>query len=133
MIKDDKPELSAQIRSAQIVLPCPNLVEALDYFTDRLGFRIEMIIPADSPRTAVVSGHGVTLRLEAETDAPPAPVVLRLLCDLSSMPTETICEAVPLDGPDGIRVEIVSAQSIVDLPDGEQEFIISLKGANDTW
>jgi quercetin dioxygenase-like cupin family protein len=72
MIKDDKPELSAHIRSAQIVLPCPNLVEALDFFTGRLGFRIEMISPADSPRTAVVSGHGVTLRLEAEPDATPA-------------------------------------------------------------
>jgi quercetin dioxygenase-like cupin family protein len=72
MIKDHKPELSAHIHSAQIVLPCPNLVEALDFFTGRLGFRIEMIVPADSPRTAVVSGHGVTLRLEAETDGAPA-------------------------------------------------------------
>jgi mannose-6-phosphate isomerase-like protein (cupin superfamily) len=62
-------------RSAHIVLPCPNLGEALDFFTGRLGFRIEMIMPADSPRTAVISGHGVTLRLEAETDTTPAPVV----------------------------------------------------------
>jgi mannose-6-phosphate isomerase-like protein (cupin superfamily) len=74
MNKDHKPEPSAQIRSAQIVLPCPNLAETLDFFTGRLGFRIEMIVPADSPRTAVVSGHGVTLRLEAETDATPALV-----------------------------------------------------------
>jgi quercetin dioxygenase-like cupin family protein len=72
MIEDHKPELSAHIHTGQIVLPCPNLVEALDFFTGRLGFRIEMIVPADSPRTAVVSGHGVTLRLEAETDAAPA-------------------------------------------------------------
>jgi mannose-6-phosphate isomerase-like protein (cupin superfamily) len=57
------------------VLPCPNLGEALDFFTNRLGFRIEMIVPADSPRTAVISGHGVTLRLEAETGATLAPVV----------------------------------------------------------
>src|SRR5688572_12139328 len=125
MIKDNESELSAHIRSAQIVVPCPNLVEALDFFTGRLGFRIEMIVPADSPRIAVVSGHGVTLRLEAEADETPAPVVLRLLCDSSSMPPETIRGAVPLDGPGGIRVEIVSAQSIVDLPDGAQEFIVS--------
>jgi len=69
MLKDDKPEPIPLIRPAQIVLPCPNLREALDFFTERLGFRIEMIFPADSPRTAVVSGHGVTLRLEAETDS----------------------------------------------------------------
>jgi hypothetical protein len=56
----------------QIVLRCSNLVEALDIFTGRLGFRIELIAPPDSPRIAVVSGHGVTLRLEAETEATAA-------------------------------------------------------------
>jgi quercetin dioxygenase-like cupin family protein len=68
MIKDHKPEISANVRSAQVVLSCPNLVEALDFYLRRLGFRIEMIVPADSPRTAVVSGCGVTLRLESETE-----------------------------------------------------------------
>jgi mannose-6-phosphate isomerase-like protein (cupin superfamily) len=77
MIKDNQPEQRAPIRSEQIVLPCPNLAEALDFFTGRMGFRLEMIVPADSPRTAVISGHGVTLRLEVETDATPTPLVLR--------------------------------------------------------
>jgi mannose-6-phosphate isomerase-like protein (cupin superfamily) len=133
MIDNHISEISAHIRSAQIVLPCPNLPETLDFFTGRLGFRIEMIVPADSPRTAVVSGHGVTLRLEAESDAPPTPAVLRLLCDSSSMPMETIRGAFSLDGPGGIRVEIVDAQSIVHLPDGSQEFTVSHICANDKW
>jgi quercetin dioxygenase-like cupin family protein len=68
MIKDPKPELSANVPSAQVVLSCPNLAEALDFYISRLGFRVEMIVPADSPRTAVVSGCGVTLRLESETE-----------------------------------------------------------------
>ena len=50
MSENQKPEISALIRSAQIVLPCANLPEALEFFTGRLGFRIEMIVPADSPR-----------------------------------------------------------------------------------
>jgi quercetin dioxygenase-like cupin family protein len=51
------------------VIPCPDLGEAVAYFTGRLGFRIETIFPADDPRVTVISGHGVTLRLEA--DSPP--------------------------------------------------------------
>jgi quercetin dioxygenase-like cupin family protein len=46
-------------------IPCTDLDEAVAYFTERLGFRIETIFPADDPRVAVVSGHGLTLRLEA--------------------------------------------------------------------
>lgn len=49
----------------QIVLRCPDLVEAMEFFTSRLGFRLEMIVPADAPRAAVVSGQGVRLRLES--------------------------------------------------------------------
>ncbi len=49
------------------VLAVPDLTEALDFFTSRLGFRVDMIFPADAPNTAVISGQGVTLRLEAET------------------------------------------------------------------
>ena len=53
-----------QIRVAQTVLPCANLNKTLEFFIERLGFRIEMIFPADSPSTAVISGYGATLRLE---------------------------------------------------------------------
>jgi len=67
----ENQEFIPQIRSSEVVLTCPNLIEALDFFTRRLGFRIDMIVPADSPRTAVVSGDGVTLRLEAETEVRP--------------------------------------------------------------
>jgi quercetin dioxygenase-like cupin family protein len=70
MSKNHKPEIDARNSSAQVTLPCPDLSEALEFFTGRLGFRIDMITPADEPHTAVVSGHGVTLRLESEP-APP--------------------------------------------------------------
>lgn len=47
------------------VIPCPDLGEAVAYFTERLGFRIETLFPADDPRVTVVSGHGLEFRLEA--------------------------------------------------------------------
>jgi mannose-6-phosphate isomerase-like protein (cupin superfamily) len=50
--------------AVDLVLPCPDLDGTLDFFTGRLGFRLDMITPADDPAVAVVSGHGVRMRLE---------------------------------------------------------------------
>lgn len=55
----------------QIVLTVPDLAEAMEYFTSRLGFRLAMILPADAPQTALLFGQGVTLRLEAQAAAQP--------------------------------------------------------------
>ena len=51
-------------------LSVPDLNEALDFFTSRLGFRIDMIFPADAPHTAVISGQGISIRLESERQEP---------------------------------------------------------------
>ena len=56
--------LAEHVRMAQVLLPCSDLAATLAFFTDRLGFKVNLIFPADKPRTAVVSGHGLTLRLE---------------------------------------------------------------------
>jgi quercetin dioxygenase-like cupin family protein len=58
----------------------------MEYFTNRLGFRLAMIFPADAPHTALLAGQGVTLRLEAQAAAQPetAPetfIISRLLTD----------------------------------------------------
>jgi quercetin dioxygenase-like cupin family protein len=135
MSDNQKPEISALIRSAQIILPCSNLPEALEFFTRRLGFRIEMIVPADSPRTAIVSGYGVTLRLELEREGAlaSAPFTLRLACDLSSMPEDIARSIVPLEGAGGIRIEVVNAVSAPHSADVAPEFVISRIGADDAW
>src|SRR5687767_1472395 len=57
-----------QNQHAEISLPCSDLVEALEFFTRRMGFRLEMITPAEAPRIAVITGHGVTMRLETCPD-----------------------------------------------------------------
>ena len=46
-------------------VPCDDLETAITFLTERLGFRLDMIMPADAPRTALVSGHGIVLRLQA--------------------------------------------------------------------
>ena len=60
-----------KIQSAQIVVPCKNLNETLEFFTENLGFRLEKIFPADSPMVAVIFGYGVVLRLEESDEIYP--------------------------------------------------------------
>ncbi|MFN0085056.1 MAG: cupin domain-containing protein [Blastocatellia bacterium] len=128
MTKDTHTDLLAAIRSAQAVLPCRDLAEALELLTGRLGFRVEMIVPADSPSVAVVSGHGVTLRLEASADAPATR--LRLLCDLSSLPAGETREFIL---PGGMRVELADVRSGVILPEGAPEFVVSRLATENAW
>ncbi|MCP3914678.1 MAG: hypothetical protein GY711_03860 [bacterium] len=42
----------------------------MSFFTEQLGFRLDVVFPADDPSVAVVSGHGVRLRLERGAHVP---------------------------------------------------------------
>ncbi|HTD29678.1 MAG TPA: cupin domain-containing protein [Xanthomonadaceae bacterium] len=48
-----------------IVVPCENLDAAIALYTEQHRFRLDMIMPADAPRIALVSIGLITLRLEA--------------------------------------------------------------------
>ena len=52
----------------QIIVTCKNLAETLEFFTNELGFRLEMISPADLPTIAVISGYDKVLRLEESSE-----------------------------------------------------------------
>ena len=120
--------LAPDIKSAQIIVPCSDLQETLDFFVGQLSFRVEMIFPADDPSTAVISGHGVTLRLEGGVKT--SPPALRLLCDLSALPQGTPHELV---APNGMKIELVEASPPIEVPQGKQEFVISRHGGADAW
>src|SRR3954471_23986956 len=119
--------LAAHINSAQVIVPCSDLQDSLDFFVERLGFRVDMIFPADSPSSAVISGHGVALRLEPSKAALP---VLRLLCDISSLPKGTPRELV---APNGMKIELVERNPPIEVPEGRQEFVINRRGGSDAW
>ena len=59
-----------------IVLPCIDLEETLKFFVDEVGFKLEMITPADNPRSAVIAGYGTRVCLDTEFSG--APGLLRL-------------------------------------------------------
>lgn len=81
----------------QVVVPCPDLDAAIEFYTRGLGLRLDMIMPADAPHTAIVSGHGVRLRLERDGDA-GAPT-LHLQGGAGRWPD--LADATP---PEGIRL-----------------------------
>ena len=116
--------MSTPIQQAQIVVACAQFDETFAALTDELGFRVETIFPADAPSSAVISGHGVTLRLEAVSMAlVGTPVVLRLI---THRPPSNI--RVP-----DLTIEWVQRDSTLTVPEGKQEFIISRNDDNDAW
>ena len=62
---------------AEVRLPTQELRADLPFFTKVLGFRLDMIFPADNPEVAVLSGHG--LRIRIQKGAAEAPGTLRIL------------------------------------------------------
>jgi hypothetical protein len=73
---DTQLSVAGEIR-AEVRLPTQELRDDIPFFTQTLGMRLEMIFPADDPRVAVFSGHG--LRIRVEKDAPEPPGTLRLM------------------------------------------------------
>jgi len=108
------PDLS--IHSAEIVLPAPQLHATVAFFTEQLGFVVDAIIPADDPAIAVISGHGVRLRLERDREG--APGVLRLRCT-------GLRETKALRAPNGTIIEKVSANPEIVLPALQSSFVIN--------
>lgn len=109
------------------MLPCTDLHATLSFFT-ALGFRVDSVLPADDPSVAVVSGHGVRIRLQRGVDA--APGLLRLLC---TEPAAVADGATDLTAPNGTRIELVPANPPVTLPPWRPSFVLSRMRDDPRW
>ncbi len=117
------------IEAAEVVLPCQDLTETLPFFKDRLGFRLDAIFPADDPAVAVLSGHGLRLRLERGGTG--APGVLRLG---AADPSAVAGGETRLTAPNGTVVDIVATDPPLDLPPVKQSLVINaLAGGAGEW
>ncbi|MCB9871407.1 MAG: cupin domain-containing protein [Planctomycetes bacterium] len=90
-------------RAAAVVLPCADLDAMLAFLRERLGFQLDEIGPADAPKYAELSGHGLRIRLERGADVHPG--IVRVRCD-------GLRESATLSAPNGTRIELVGT----DLP-----------------
>ncbi len=108
-----------EIRAAEVVLPCPELDETLAFFTDRLGFRVAAVVPADRPSVVVIEGFGLRIRLQRGGGG--APGVLRLLC-----PDPAALDGVSeLVAPNGTRIEIAPWDPPLRLPPLRPSFALA--------
>ncbi len=117
-----------EVQAAQIVLPCVELDETLDFFTERLGFRVAAIYPADDPSVVVISGYGLRIQLQRGGDG--APGVVRLLC---SDPAAVSDGATELTAPNGTRIELVDADPPILVPPVQPSFVLSRNGDRASW
>ena len=97
-------------------------------FTKRLGFRLDTIFPADNPNVAVVSGHGLRIRLDH--GASLAPAVLRVSCLDPDALTEGERE---LTAPNGVRIQIVDAAPRLQIPRTRHSFVVRRLKDGDAW
>lgn len=119
----------SRIGSVQVVVPCTDLESMLEYFCERLDFRVDLVMPADAPTIAVVSGRGLSLRLDSNIGTAPnaSPVVLRLECDEPTLANGA------REPPSGIRVEWVGTNAVPDIPDGRNEFVLTRFAEESAW
>ena len=117
------PDITAEVR-----LPTQALREDLPFFTERLGMRLDMIYPADDPQVAVVSGHGLRLRIETGASEPPG--TLRLLSD---DPDAVAGGARELTAPNGTRIEIAERNPPLVLPSTQHSFVVRRLADQAPW
>jgi len=95
--------------------------ETLAFFTDNLGFQMDRISPADNPGLALLSGHGMTIRLDKSVE--PSPLTLHI--ESGSSPTVT--------APNGVTIEFADPPTDFDLPDLAPELVVSTASIEANW
>jgi quercetin dioxygenase-like cupin family protein len=113
---------------AEIRISSRDLRQDISFFTGTLRFRLEKILPADDPRVAVLSGHGVRLRLQRDAAEPPG--TLRILTD---DPAAFAAGASELTAPNGMRVEIGMLNPPLQIPITEHAFVVRRLRDQDPW
>ena len=113
---------------AEIRLPTAELRNDLPFYTKVLGMRLDMIYPADNPQVAVVSGHG--LRLRIEKGAPEGPGTIRILTE---DPDAFAGGQRVLTAPNGTRVEIDELNPPLVMPRTEHAFVVRRLADQAPW
>ncbi|MGE4072069.1 MAG: hypothetical protein AB7E72_12935 [Lysobacterales bacterium] len=129
----DRLALAPSLTRAELLLPTANLDAALAFYVDQLGFRLEMIMPADAPQLALVSGYGIQLRLDTTTTAvqsstTPLRLRLPLVGRAAHLPTES-----KLISPDGVEIEWADLDQAPFDPPAVQEFVLSCATHEQHW
>lgn len=117
---------AAAIKEAEVVLPVADLKTEMPFFLNTLGFRLETIYPADDPAVAVISGHGLRIRLDRDSDVPNG--LVRLYVEDPGVFAEKA-----LTSPNGNRVDIHDANPPLVIPETRHSFMVRRLADSDSW
>ncbi len=122
------PPKTDRITSAEICLPVDDLKTEMPFFLTDLGFRLEEIYPADDPAVAVISGHGLRIRLDR--GQPSGPGHLHLRC---TDPKAFAGGKQSLTSPSGHVIDIVDANPKLQTPETRHAFLVRHMRDSDSW
>lgn len=123
MSEADNPALP----TARFILVAEPFDETLDYFTNRLGFRIDVISPADDPDRATVSRHGLTVVLDRFGDMAAGPGLLELP---SERPDEV---GLTETAPNGTTIRFTGPGRAVEPPELAPSLVVSHNSDGSAW
>ena len=118
--------------AAEVVVPCSDLDASVAFYTGQLGFRLDMTLPADSPEIALISGHGLILRLVACASPERKRDPLRLRLPASANPGMERSGA-SVCSPDGDAIEFIAAASATPLQVRSDALLVQRFDAHDAW
>ena len=113
---------------AEMRLPTHELRADQAFFTDILKMRLDRVYPADDPQVAVLSGHGLRLRLEQ--GANESPGTLRILTD---DPDGFAGGARQLKAPNGTLVLIDDLNPPLVVPPTDHAFVVRRLADRAPW
>ena len=113
---------------AEIRLPTNELRDDLPFFTKTLQMRLDTIYPADDPEVAVLSGHGLRIRIEKGASEPPGTIRI-----LTEDPDGFADGERALVAPNGTRIEIDELNPPLVLPQTEHAFVVRRLADQAPW
>lgn len=112
---------------ARIVLSTNNLSKDISFLSD-LGFELDNIFPADNPKQATVSGHGLTVCLDREVVAPPATIHI-----LTDSPDVFRKDNKELVAPNGTSFVVLPKTNVLKVPSTEHKLEVTHLGDHSPW
>ena len=113
---------------AEVILPSKELNKDIDFFTKTIGMQLNEIFPADDPSVAVISGYGLRVRLDKDSNAPASSIKIHVETTnkLNGCKNNLIA-------PNGCRIELVEINPSLVMPKTNHEFVVRRLADQAPW
>jgi len=112
---------------AQLVLPSTDLTADIDFFSN-LDFRLDQIFPSDDPKVAIMSGHGICIRVDKDSKCNPAELHI-----LTDQPENFNDGKIELEAPNGSTIKFFPRTHQLHTPTTQHKFEVRKLTNNDSW